>query len=244
MLTRARSESGFTLIELLVAISLGMVVIIALLTLIDSSGSARARLTDKTETVQRMRIGMDRIVRVLRTQVCASTTAPPLISGDASAVTFYSDTSTTGGNGSFRPRKVALYYSSAAGGSVVQDTYLPTNTSSPWTYDAAPTTKRTLIDHIAGAAGGSSIFKYYSFEDLDNPIPGTDLPLDTTLASSTVAPNSVAKVTKIDVGLTARPQSGNQGAGRSTTLTNTVLTRNSDFSGGDNIGRSWGPRCG
>ena len=242
MLTRARSESGFTLIELLVAISLGMVVIIALLTLIDTSGSARARLTDKTETVQRMRIGMDRIVRVLRTQVCASTTAPPIISGDASAVTFYSDTSTTGSNGAFRPRKVALYYSSAVGGSVVQDTYVPTNTSSPWTYDASPSTRRTLIDNIAGAAGGSSIFKYYAFNDLENPI--TNLPLDTTLSSSTVAANSVAKVTKIDVGLTARPQSGNTGAGRSTTLTNTVLTRNSDFSGGDNIGRSWGPRCG
>jgi len=242
MLTRARSESGFTLIELLVAISLGMVVMIALLTLIDSSGNARARLTDKTETVQRMRIGMDRIVRVLRTQICASTTAPPIISGDADAVTFYSDTSTTGSNGAFRPRKVALYYSSAAGGSVVQDTYLPTNTSSPWTYDASPTTRRTLIDHVEGGSGGSSIFKYYAFSDLANPI--TNLPLDTTLSSSTVAANSVAKVTKIDVGLTARPQSGNNGAGRSTTLTNTVLTRNSDFSGGDNVGRSWGPRCG
>ena len=155
MLTRARSESGFTLIELLVAISLGMVVIIALLTLIDTSGSARARLTDKTETVQRMRIGMDRIVRVLRTQVCASTTAPPIISGDADAVTFYSDTSTTGSNGAFRPRKVALYYSSAEAGPWCRTPMCPRTPRARGPTTPSPSTRRTLIDNIAGAAGGS-----------------------------------------------------------------------------------------
>lgn len=241
MLTRARSESGFTLVELMVAIALSSLVLLALLSLIDGNGRARARLTDKTETVQRMRLGMDRITRILRTQVCAATDTPPLIAANASSVTFYSDTSTTGSNGVFRPKKVTLSYSTANGGSVVQDTYDPTNTSSPWTYNASPSRTRTLADYVTGTGGNSSIFKYYAFDDLSNEL---DVPLDATLSSGTVSANSVAKVTKIDIGLTARPQSGSTASGRSTTMTNTVLTRNSDFSGGDNVGRSWGPRCG
>ena len=56
--------------------------------------------------------------------------------------------------------------------------------------------------------------------------------------------NSVARVTKIGIDLKATPQSRNSGAGRSTAITNTVHTRNADFSGGDNVGRTWGPRCG
>jgi hypothetical protein len=191
-----------------------------------------------------MRIGMDRITRVLRTQVCADTGTPPIVAGSASSVTFYSDVSTTGQNAAaFRPRKVELSYSTDDDGSVVQKTWEPTNTSSPWTYNTTPTRTSTLIDNVqADDTPASSIFVFYAFNALNTPI--TQLPLDPTLTGTTVPDNSVAKVTKITVGLRARPQSGNTTANRSTAMTNTVYTRNADFSGGDNVGRTWGPRCG
>ena len=242
MLTRLRDEQGgFTLIELMVAISLGMIVLFALTNLIDSGGRARAKLTDKTETTQRMRIGMDRITRVLRTQVCADTATPPIVAGSASSVTFYSDVTTTG-QAAFRPRRVELSYTTDDGGSVVQKTWEPTNTGSPWTYDATPTRTSTLIDNVqADNATASAVFTYYAFNALNDELA---LPLDGTLSGTAVPANSVAKVTKISVALRARPQSGNTASNRSSAMKNTVYTRNADFSGGDNIGRTWGPRCG
>jgi prepilin-type N-terminal cleavage/methylation domain-containing protein len=242
MLSRLRDQEGFTLIELMVAITLGMLVLFALTSLIDTGGRARARLSDKTETVQRMRNGMDRITRVLRTQVCANTATPPIISGSASSVTFYSDVSGTTQNSAFRPRKVELSYSTDDGGSVVQKTWDPTNTASPWTYNTSPSQTSTLIDYVAAdSSGSSSIFEYYAFDALTTELA---LPLNGTLSGTTVPANSVAKVSKINVTLRARPQSGNTTATRSTQMTNTVYTRNADFSGGDNVGRTWGPRCG
>ncbi len=185
MLGRAGHQDGFTLIELMVTITLSMIVLLALTGLIDTGGQARARLSDKTETVQRMRNGMDRITRVLRTQVCADTATPPLISATASAVSFYSETSTTADNSAFRPRKVELAYDTSDGGSVVQKVYEPTNAASPWSYPGTPTRTNTLIDNVAADAGGSSaIFRYYSFSALDTPLA---LPLDTSLFSRPTA---------------------------------------------------------
>ena len=172
MLTRARNQDGFTLIELMVTITLSMLVLFALMTLIDTGGKARARIGDKTESVQRLRNGMDRITRILRTQVCADTGTPPLISGTASSVTFYSDMTTTVSNSAFRPRKVELSYSSDDNGSIVQKVWEPTNTASPWTYPnaASPTRVNTLIDNATAADGGDEVFSYYAFDAINTPL--------------------------------------------------------------------------
>jgi len=243
MLTRARRQDGFTLIELMVTITLSMLVLFALMTLIDTGGKARARIGDKTESVQRLRNGMDRITRILRTQVCADTGTPPLISGTASAVTFYSDMQSSASSSAFRPRKVELAYTADDNGSIVQKVWEPTNTVSPWTYPdaASPTRANTLIDNVTAEDGTNDVFSYYAFDAINTPLA---LPLNTSLAIDPLPVNSVARVTKIGIDLKATPQSRNTGAGRSTAITNTVHTRNADFSGGDNVGRTWGPRCG
>lgn len=231
---RLASESGFTLVELVVAMGLGMIVLFAVLNLLDASGHAGARITDKADTVQRTRIGLDRATRVLRTQACGGSSTPPLISGSGTAVTFYSDTNSSS---TFAPRKVTLSY---AGGALTQQTWVPTNSASPWTYNTTPTTTRTLIDHIS-QSGSTPVFAYYSWTDLTNAVA---TPLNTDLSSTTLPANSTAKIVKVDVTFQANAVSGRVSKGGVSAMTGSVYARNADFSGASNAGRTWGPRCG
>jgi Tfp pilus assembly protein PilW len=235
---RLASESGFTLVELLVSMSLGMIVLFAVLNLLDASGHAGARVTDKSETVQRTRIALDRVTRVLRTQACGDSSTPPIISGSGSSVTFYSDTNSST---TFAPRKITLSY---ANGSLTQQTWVPTSTSSPWTYNTNPTTTRVLIDNIAPITTPTTpIFAYYSWTDLNNPVNAVPS-LSSDLSSTTLADNSIAKIVKIDVAFTATAQSGRVSKAGQTAMTASVFARNADFSGVSDTGRTWGPRCG
>ena len=178
----------------MVTITLSMLVLFALMSLIDTGGKARARISDKTESVQRLRNGMDRITRILRTQVCADTGTPPLISGTASSVTFYSDTTTTASNSAFRPRKVELSYSADDNGSIVQKVWEPTNTASPWTYPnaACPTRVNTLIDNATAADGADEVFSYYAFDAINTPLapPAEHQPVRRPAARRTRWPRS------------------------------------------------------
>ena len=232
---RLASESGFTLVELLVTMSLAMVVLFAVLNLLDASGHAGARMTDKAETVQRTRIGLDRATRVLRTQACGDSSTPPIISGSATAVTFYSDTNTTT---AFAPRKITLSY---ANGSLTQQTWTPTSTSSPWTYNTSPSPTRVADRQHLPDRQHTPVFAYYSLDGPDHPVTA---PLISDLSSTTLAANSIAKIVKIDVAFTATAVSGRVSKAGQTAMTSSVFARNADFSGASTAGRTWGPRCG
>jgi type II secretory pathway pseudopilin PulG len=235
---RLAADRGFTLIELLVTITLAMVVLAALTRLIDTSGRANARLTDKTETVQRMRFGMDRVSRVLRTQVCLNSSTPPLVGGDASSVTFYSDTSS---NAEFRPSKVRLFIDGAA---IKQETWtLPAAVTNPTSasYTDASVTK-VIVANIA-IDGSTPFLRFYSFEDIDDA-DDVAVPLDPSVTADPLPANSIAKVVRIAVAFQAQPESGRTTTGRTTAMNDSIYTRNADFSGGPDTGRTWGPRCG
>ena len=231
---RLAAEGGFTLTELMVAVGIGILVLTAALNLMDSMGHAGSRVSDKSETVQRLRIGLDRATRILRTQVCADSSTPPIISGDDSSVTFYSDTS----NGtSFAPRKVRLRVST---GTLLQETWLPTNTSSPWAYPTKPDSTKPLLEKETTINTSTPTFAYYSFADLSTKLA---TPLDTSLSNPDPPDNSITKVVRVDVSLRALPFSGNSDVKRQMAMTSAVYTRNADFSGVSNSGRTWGPRC-
>jgi prepilin-type N-terminal cleavage/methylation domain-containing protein len=231
---RLAGEGGFTLIELMVTIGIGVLVLTAALDLMDSTGNAGSRVSDKSETVQRLRGGLDRATRILRTQVCADSSTPPIISGDGDSVTFYSDTGT---DTTFAPRKIRLSMSS---GTLFEEIWLPTNTSSPWAYPADPDSAKQLLENGTTLDASTAVFSYYSFADLSTKLT---TPLDTSLSDPNPPPNSVTKVVRVDVALRAVPQSGNPEARRQMAMTSAVYTRNADFSGTSNSGRTWGPRC-
>lgn len=223
--SRLAQDSGFTLIELMVSVAIGMVVLLGITNLIDATGRANTRLTDKTETVQRTRIGMDRIVRVLRTQACRDALTPPIKAGTGNSIEFYSDTGT---NPTFAPRLVRVSYDSVVG-AIKQESLNSAGTV---------TGTRVLIENVAPA--GSQLFTYYSFADLNRAFTS----VNNSLATSPMPDNSIAKIVKVDVGIRGRPTSGNTDARRQTTATSTVYTRSADFSVAPDPNRKWGPRCG
>lgn len=230
--TRLAQDSGFTLIELMVSVMIGIVVLLGITNLIDATGRANTRLTDKTETVQRTRIAMDRIVRILRTQACPDTLTPPIKTGTANSIEFYSD---TGSTPTFAPRLVRLSYDSTfrdasnkVVGAIKQELLSSTGTV---------TGTRVLIDNVAPAGG--SLFTYYSFADLNLPYTA----LNNSLATNPLPANSIAKIVKIDAGIRGRPTSGKIDSRRETSATSSVYTRSADFSVSPETGRKWGPRC-
>src|SRR4051812_36170964 len=96
-----RSEDGFTIVELLTAMVIGIVVLFAALTVLDTSISVTGRVTSRVDALQRGRTAMDLMIRDLRSQVCvgiltnastgATGTDDSLIGGSDTSVDFYTD---------------------------------------------------------------------------------------------------------------------------------------------------------
>lgn len=252
----ASEEGGYTLIELLVTVSIGVVVLIGLMNLIDTTGRANARLTDKAETAQRVRVGVDRVARVLRTQACLNVSTPPLISGTADSVQFWSDTPTKTqvDNGQddtnivFQPKRVTLTFDPSAG-TITQTTETPAAGKSPEAGDYmtnATSTSRVLITNVVRMKDTNGdempVFRYYTFSAVNTALTASSL--DGNLGTDPVPGTSVKRIVKIDVALEGKPTSGNPDSNRNTDAQTTVITRNADLSGGSDPGRQWGPRCG
>ena len=85
-------ERGFTLIELLVSMVIGLIVIFAAYTILDTSGTISRRTQDRVDAAQRGRLAMDVIGSELRSQVCLPGAIPPMVAGaTATDFTFYSN---------------------------------------------------------------------------------------------------------------------------------------------------------
>jgi type II secretory pathway pseudopilin PulG len=233
--TRLAAEDGFTLIELLVTALIGMVVISAALLLTEVAGRSAARVEDRVETSQRARIAMDRIVRQLRTQACLNAGTPPIVSGDANQVTFYSDYDALA---EFIPQKRRLVFGTTGDGSIVEDLYQTTSTQAPWGFPTAPTRTRTLLTHV-GRDGSTPFLRYYS-RDVSGPLT---TPLNSDISTIPLPVNSIAKVVRVEVTFEAGPTSGRPGPERRSRVNSTVSLRNADYAVTDSAGNTWGPRC-
>lgn len=228
-------EDGFTLIELLVATLIGVAVISAALMLTEVAGRTATRVEDRVDTTQRARIAMDRLVRQLRTQACLASGIPPIVSGDANTITFYSDYDASA---EFRPQKRRLTFSTAGKGSIVEEIYDTTSTQAPWAFPAAPQRTRVLLTYV-GQDGTKPFLRYYS-RDVSGPLA---TPLSTNIVSTPLAVNSIAKVVRVEVTFEARPTTGRTGPERRSRVNSTVSLRNVDYAATDPSGTTWGPRC-
>ena len=91
---RLRDEqSGFTVIELVVTSAIGMVVLLALFGLVDTTQSASSTVTQRVDASQRGRTAMEQLSQAIRSVVCAKTdpdASPGVIaSGSGSHITVY-----------------------------------------------------------------------------------------------------------------------------------------------------------
>jgi prepilin-type N-terminal cleavage/methylation domain-containing protein len=204
-----REQRGFSLIELIVALAVGMVILIAALTLLDRSLFTANEVDDRVGTNQRGRLPMEIVTRALRSQVCmpadltdtgVDDSKSALTSADNSSVTLYTNL------GGETPRYERRRYS-FAGGQLKEEVWSSAGTAPNLTFAVNPTRTNILATRIS-QSGTTPVFRYYAFANSSPPTP--DLALTTPLTFV-----DLARVVKVDVAYKAdseRAANANVGA--------------------------------
>ena len=104
MRQRLRQEDGFTLPELLITMTIGLILVLATLTLVEVTMRRTGETSDRIEALQGGRLTMDTVTRELRSRVClARTTGTDVTqisieSASPDSITFYADMRDTSDN--------------------------------------------------------------------------------------------------------------------------------------------------
>jgi hypothetical protein len=225
--SRLREEAGMTLMELITAITVGMIVMLAMFALLDNTVRMNTNAMAKTDAMQRGRLAMDTMTQELRSQVCLDNLAgPAIVTGATSTqVEFYSDFSE--GDGTVPPTKRRLKYDPATGD--VTTAIWMTNVLEPRPSDfpVAPNNTQMRLENVAlqKDAGGNTIpfLRYYAYRWVgDPPRPEASLELVPPLDA-----NEARRVARIDVTLMAEPL-GADDRTKGVNLTDRVMARHSD----------------
>jgi prepilin-type N-terminal cleavage/methylation domain-containing protein len=167
-------EDGFSLIELLFAMVLGSLLLTAAMYVFTTGLNATTRINDRVDSGVRARSAMERITRLLDSQVClvntndtSTATTPPIVStSTGSSATFYADLN----GASNTPSRYTLTYNPTAK-TLTQSTYKGTGTLPNVTFASTPTT--TQLAANVQAVGTTPVFSYFKFEA--DPVSGTTI---------------------------------------------------------------------
>jgi type II secretory pathway pseudopilin PulG len=161
---RAREERGFTLVELLVSISLGMIVIMAVLAVSEVAMRSSAQTATRVAADQRARPVLERLIDQLHS-TCIGPEAGPLLAGSTeSTLSFLHQ---TGSTVTPLPDKVVV---SLAGDTLSQSVYPSTGGQAPnWTFSATPSSTRVLLTGVGPAQQGdppidAPLFRYFKYD--------------------------------------------------------------------------------
>lgn len=187
MSSRLRSQDGFTLPEMLTAISIALIVSLAAFSLIEVVMRRAGDVAGRVEASQKGRAAMDFMTRQLRSQVCLSSTVPPMVSATPDSVTFYTDLSDPAAG--TVPEKHTLTYDPVKR-TIVERAYAGTGAAPAITYPATPSRVKLLAENVvrdrpAGAPADTPVFRYHAF-DLSTP-PRPQLALATPLNATDLA---------------------------------------------------------
>ena len=203
-----RDQAGFTLIEMLVSMTLGLIVLSAVMALVQTSQRVTTTNTERSDATQKGRIAMDQIIQGLRSQVClkANPASPQttLTAGTDSSVTFFANiASPTAGTGlptDFDPKLITFTYSN---GTITQQTYDKQLVAGAYTFPTVSRTKQVLTgavpakDTTVSPAVDAPIFRFYGYL-ADGTIDPTPLP-------TPLATDDLPKVAKIDIDYVSKP---------------------------------------
>jgi type II secretory pathway pseudopilin PulG len=186
---RLRSESGFTLIELLVAATVGIVVLLAALTILDSGVKATGKTLDRLDSAQSSRQTMQTVAALLHSQVCLPDgTAAFQTTSNGQTIRFYGfigNPLTSSGGVYVNNYTPSLYELSLNTGThVLTEKIWNAGGAFPaWTFpdptSIAPNRSLTLATQIYEQSGSIPLFRYYSYSG--NSVSST--PLATPLSA-------------------------------------------------------------
>jgi len=223
--TRLRDdEGGFTLVELLVTISVGMVVMTAILGLLDMTLRSSASSVGRTQAVREGRGAIDRIGQELRLASCPDT-GPAILSATADSVSFHvSRPQSDPALGDVVERHTLSY--DAAKGTVTLTVSPGTGVPPVW---GAPTRTTVLGSGLSRTGGTTPIFRYLAY---DEPTASATTPL-----AAPVAQGSLSSIAQVEVSFTALGAypSAQQGSSR---FQSRIVLRTDDPSDEDNT-----PEC-
>jgi Tfp pilus assembly protein PilW len=181
-LDRAGHEGGFTLPELLVSMIAGIVVIMALFTIVDTTLHATTRTFTKVDATERARTTLEQIENELHS-ACVADNVTPIQGGangaqvsDANNLVFISQYGTAP---TPTPVEHKLTFNAAAG-TLTDYTY---NTvvggSAPnWKFSSTPTTTAgTQLLNNVSANGSKPVFQYFAYEPYTDASGNTDMML-------------------------------------------------------------------
>jgi hypothetical protein len=225
---RLRDEAGMTMMEVLVACSVGMVVLLAMFGLLDSTVRMNTNVMRKTDAMQRGRLAMDVLTQELRSQVCLDKQAGTAVIPGATAdtVEFYSDFSN--GDGTTAPTKRRLSLDPATGDIVTSVFAATTLVPTADDFAATPTSTHMRLENAARqlAADGTTeveFLRYYAYQWVGNP----PRPEATERLPTPLTPNDARRVARIDVSFVAQP-TGVEDRKKGVDLSDQIMARHSD----------------
>jgi prepilin-type N-terminal cleavage/methylation domain-containing protein len=169
--TRLGTDDGFSLMELLAAMLIGGIVLTASMNVFIQGVKSTTTIQNRVDSAGRARYAMDRIVRLLDSQVCvqlsatSDTQTPPVFAGsDGNSITFYGDLKGASGT----PDKYTITYVPQTGttpGKVTIDDYAYNAATKTWTTKVGPT--NTLVTDVVPFKDSSGtvqpFFSYYPY---------------------------------------------------------------------------------
>jgi prepilin-type N-terminal cleavage/methylation domain-containing protein len=210
LIARLRAdEHGFSLVELLAAMAIGSLVLTAMMGVFITGVRGTTQIQNRVDDTARARYAMDRVVRLLDSQVCYVPVAsdfgtPPVFAGSTNnSASFLADLSGAGGD----PRKYTItYVPGAAGkpGKITIDTYSYDSFNKTWTKKVGAT--NTLVSDIVPAKENTvdqPIFKYYTFIASAPTDPSTVGDVSGTPAATPLSATDASRVVKVGVQFTA-----------------------------------------
>jgi type II secretory pathway pseudopilin PulG len=224
---RFRSDQGgFTVVELLVSSVIGLIVLTAAFTLVETSQRKVQRTAGRTDAVARGRVAMEAMTQSLRSQVCVKFdddyALAPIQDGDATSLTYFADVqgkvAGSSATGTFAPEQRKLTYANGA----FSETSLEGTGSYPsLTFAnsaATPLRKRVILTDAAPVTTNAPIFTYYALK--------ADGTVDPTALAVPLSTDDRERVVEIGIQFVAKPSDGAKSmSGTSATFTDTVGVR-------------------
>lgn len=228
---RLSDEGGFTLPEVLMVMVLGLIILGAATQIVIGAGRQNNEVAMRTEATQKGRLALERMQRLIRSQVCSTAASFPVTSAKRDEITFFADLS----DGSTPVTQHTLTYDEAE--RTLYDTAIVGSTGTPQTFTGTPKTETLATDVVR--KGTDPIFRYYGYP-ATLPV-GTPLQADVELVpagTTSLTGTQLGRIARIDLNFLSTGATQNTQKIRAE-MTNQVFVRLAD----PNSATTFNPSC-